>query len=142
MNVKTFVGIFLKQLCSRVMPRNTSEKANMLIFQLTRGQLSPLDAWRSARGYQMIVNNIQPCPKRCLLMPIVRVGVRTDNTTRTLELQRGAWPISAHAHWHNVQYAPRVCTLVLFILLQWVSVLPGKIVQCAAMTRCFCGHRC
>ena len=43
---------------------------------------SPLDARRSARGYHMIVNNIQPCPKRCLLMPLVRVGVRTDNTTR------------------------------------------------------------
>ena len=66
MNVKKFVGIFLKRLRSRVMPRNTSEKANMLIFRLTRGQLSPLDARRSPRGYQTIVNNIQPCPKRCL----------------------------------------------------------------------------
>ena len=37
-----------------------------------------------------------------------------------LELQREAWPISAHAHWHSKtrdgQHAPRVCTLVLFII--------------------------
>ena len=82
MNVKKFVGIFLKQLHSRVMPRNMSEKANMLIFRLTRGQLSPLDSQRSARGYATIVNNIQPCPKRCLLMSLAHVGVRTDSTTR------------------------------------------------------------
>ena len=30
--VKKFVGIFLKRLCSRVMPQNMSEKANMLII--------------------------------------------------------------------------------------------------------------
>ena len=53
-----------------------------------------------------------------------------------LQLQREAWPTSAHAHWHStqdlskthnprclfiysasmMQYAPRVCTLVLFIM--------------------------
>ena len=103
MNVKKIVGICLKRLRSRVMPRNTSEKANMLMFRLTRGQLSPLDGRRSARGYPTIVNNIQPCPKRWLLMPLVRIGVRTDSTTR---YSYNAWPISAHAHWHNVQYAP------------------------------------
>ena len=93
MNVKKFVGIFLKRLRSRVMPRNTSEKANMLIFRLTRGQLSPLDARRSARGYPTIVNNIQPCPKRWLLMPLVRVGVRTDSTTRySYNAGRGQFP--------------------------------------------------
>ena len=41
--VKKFVGICLKRLRSRAMPRNMSEKANMLIFRLTRGRLSPLD---------------------------------------------------------------------------------------------------
>ena len=30
----------------------------------------------------MFVNNIQPCPKRCLLMLIARVGPRTDGSTR------------------------------------------------------------
>ena len=68
-------------------------KSQLLIFRLTRGQLSPLDARRSARGYQTIVNNIQPCPKRCLLMPLVRVGVRTDSTTRySYNAGRGQFP--------------------------------------------------
>ena len=105
MNVKKFVGICLKRLRSRVMPRNTSEKANMLISRLTRGQLSPLDAQRSVRGYPGIVNDIQPCPKRCLLIPLALLGARTD--APRVQLQREAWPISAHAHW-CAQYAPRV----------------------------------
>ena len=98
--VKKFVGIYLKLLRSRVIPRNMSEKANMLI-RLTRCQLSPLDTQRSARGYPTIVNNIQPCPKRCLLMLLARVGARTDNTTRSAN--GGAWPISAHAHWYSTR---------------------------------------
>ena len=77
-----FVGICLKQLRSRVMPRNTSEKANMLISRLTRGQLSPLDAQRNVGDRPEIVNDIQPCPKRCLLRLLARVGVRTDSTAR------------------------------------------------------------
>ena len=83
--VKKFVGIFLKRLHSRVMPRNMSEKANMLIIPTYRCQLSPLDTQRRARGYPTIVNNIQPCPKLCLLMPLARVGVgaRTDSTKVT-----------------------------------------------------------
>ena len=59
MNVKKFVGICMKRLGSRVMPRNTSEKANMLINCV---ELSPLDTHRSVRGYTRIVDNIQPCP--------------------------------------------------------------------------------
>ena len=40
-------------------------------------------------------------------MPLARVGARTDSTMRSAN--RGAWPISAHAHWHSTrQYAPRV----------------------------------
>ena len=76
--VKKFVAICLKLLRSRVMPRNMSEKANMLLFRLTRGQLSPHDTQRSARGYQTIVNNIQPCPKRCLLMLLAGVGAQRE----------------------------------------------------------------
>ena len=72
-----FVGICLKRLRSRVIPRNMSAKANMLIIRLTRCQLSSLDTQRRARGYPTIVNNIQPCPKLCLLMPLARVGART-----------------------------------------------------------------
>ena len=80
-NVKT-MGIFLKRLRSRVMPRNTSEKANMQINRLTRGQLSPLDAQRNVRGYPGIVKDIQLCPKRSLLTLLARVGARTNCTTR------------------------------------------------------------
>ena len=47
--VKKFVAICLKLLRSRVMPRNMSEKANMLIFRLTRGQLSPLHTAKRQR---------------------------------------------------------------------------------------------
>ena len=57
-------------------------KSQLLIYRLTRGQLSPLDAQRRAKGYSAIVNNIQPYPKRCLLMLLARVGARTDSTTR------------------------------------------------------------
>ena len=85
--------ICLKQLNSRVIPRNMSEKANMLIFRLTRRQLSPLDAQRSVRGYQTTVNNIQPCPKRCLLMLLACVGARTDITTLySYNTRRGQFP--------------------------------------------------
>ena len=56
-------------------------------------------------GYPTIVN-IQPCQKLCLLMPLAPVEARTDSTSR-LQLQREAWPIFAHAHWHY-NYAPRV----------------------------------
>ena len=51
------------------------------------------------------------------LMPLARVGARTDNTTSTAQ-KREAWPIPAHTHWRSIQDdAPRVCTLVLFIVL-------------------------
>ena len=104
--VKTFVGICLKPLHLRVMPRNRSERANNYanVFRLTRCQLSPFDTQRSTRGYLTIVNNIQPCPKLCLLMPLARVGARIDSTLR-LQLQCVAWPISAHVHWRST---PRV----------------------------------
>ena len=91
--VKKFVGICLKRLRSRVMPRNMSEKANMLIIPTYRCQLSPLDTQRRARGYPTIVNNIQPCPKLCLLMPLARVGARTDSTTSySYNARRGQLP--------------------------------------------------
>ena len=40
-------------------------------------------------------------------------------TAPRMQLQREAWPISVHAYWYNyVQYAPRVCTSVLFIVTE------------------------
>ena len=87
------MGIFPKRLRSRVVPRNMSEKANMLIIPTTRGQLPPLDTERSTRRYPMIVNNIGPCPKRCLLMPLARVGARTDSTMHySYNARRGKFP--------------------------------------------------
>ena len=91
--VKTFVGVCLKRLHPRVMPRNMSEKANMLIISTYRCQLSPLDTQRRAIGYPTIVNNIQPCPKLCSLMPLARVGARTDSTTSySYNARRGQLP--------------------------------------------------
>ena len=93
----------------------------MLINRLTRGQLSPFDTQRSGRGYPTSVNNIQPCPKRWLLMPLACVGARIATTMRAATRRERARPISAHAHWPSRQdnavcmHAPRVCTLVLFI---------------------------
>ena len=64
----------------------------------------------ASEGYPTIVNNIQPCPKLCLPMPLAYVGARTDSTSYTAT--REAWPISAHAHWRsrqdNAVFAPRV----------------------------------
>ena len=52
---------------------------------------------------------------------LARVGVRTDSTTHTHSHDARRGQFSAHAHWHStqdmqlIQYAPRVCTSVLFI---------------------------
>ena len=71
----------------------------------------------ASEGYPTIVNNIQPCPKLCLLMPLAYVGARTDSTSYTAT--REAWPISAHAHWRSRQdmlYLRRgFSTLVLLV---------------------------
>ena len=48
---------------------------------------------------------------------LARVGVRTDNTTRTHSHDARRGQFSAHAHWHSTQDAPRVCTSVLFLFI-------------------------
>ena len=58
-------------------------KSQYANYRLTRGQLSPFDTQRSSRVYPMSVKNIQPCPKRWLLMPLVRVRARISTTMRT-----------------------------------------------------------
>ena len=72
----------------------------------------------ASEGYPTIVNNIQPCPKLCLPMPLAYVGARTDSTSYTAT--RKAWPISAHTHWRSRQdmlYLRRgFSTLVLLVL--------------------------
>ena len=120
--VKKFVGICLKRLCSRIMPRNMSEKANMLIIPTYRCQLSPLDTQRRTRGYPTIINNIQPCPKLCLLMPLARVGARTDSTTSySYNARRGQLPRTRIGIVRRTRArhadAPRVCTLVLSLFM-------------------------
>ena len=65
--VKKFVWICLKLLRSRVMLRNMSEKANMLIIPTyPQSAFSALlETQQSARGYPTIVNNIQYAPLTC-----------------------------------------------------------------------------
>ena len=70
-----FMGICLKWLATK--HKQKSQYAN---YSNLPGRLPPLDTEWSARGYPMIVNNIQPYPERCLLMPLALVGVRTDST--------------------------------------------------------------
>ena len=83
-HVKKSKYLCLKRLRSRVMPRNTSEKANiMLKTGLLVISFLRLTTQRSARGYPTIVNDTQPYPKRCLLMPLARVAARSDSTTLT-----------------------------------------------------------
>ena len=68
-------------------------KSQLLIIPTYRCQLFPLDTQRRVRGYPTIVNNIQPCPKLCLLMPLSRVGARTDSTTSySYNARRGQLP--------------------------------------------------
>ena len=83
-NVKNFEGIRLKRLRSGVTARNTSEKANMLIYRLTRGQLSPHDTGQGAGGCQVMIKSLQPCPKRYLLMQLARVAPRLAVYTASL----------------------------------------------------------
>ena len=71
MKVKKFVGICLKRLRSRVMPRNMSEEANMLIY--LRSTFSTLHTAK-----------LQRIPNDCRQHPAAR---------------RGQFP--AHAHWHS-----------------------------------------
>ena len=47
----------------------------------------------ASEGYPAIVKNIQPCSKLCLLMPLARVGARTDSTSYTaIRARRGQFP--------------------------------------------------
>ena len=81
--------------CVQELCRETrAKKPIMLIYQLTRGQLFLLNAQRSTKGYPTSIKDIQPCPKRCLLMFLARVGVvwRSLPTAPCVQLRREAWP--------------------------------------------------
>ena len=124
-NVKNFVGIFLKWLSSTVMAQNTSEKANILIIC---GQLSPLDAQRGVRGYPTIVNNIQPCPKRSLLMPLTHVGMRTDSTMCTAWLDGSVTVLLYGLPSGNMI----MCTCPFSVLICYIPCVPGifSLIRC------------
>ena len=77
----------------------------------------------------MIVNNIQPCPKRCLLMPLARVEARTESTTLQLHARRGQF---LHTRIDTVRrhavYARRVLHFSAFILAgNWKPLLCGAV---------------
>ena len=142
-NVKNFEGIRLKRLRSGGTARNMSEKANMLIYRLTRSQLSPHDAGQGAGGCRAMIKSLQPCPKRYIptdaaspcctttgsLQRVYGLSLRYKRTRKRMNYseRRGQFP---HMRIHirpqagdAVQYAPRVCTLVLFIFeCFWVKV--------------------
>ena len=89
--------ICVERLCSRVTPRNTSEKANILISRFTRGQLSPLDAQRSARSYPKRVSTTlslaqNDAPTDAASPSAPRVQPRC---MRVLRWPRGAMPVGA-----------------------------------------------
>ena len=100
---RKIVGIYLKRLRSRVMPRNTSEKA--IIYRLTHGQLFFLKAQRSTRGYQRVSKTFSLAQKRCLLMLLARVGARTDSTTHT-QLRQETWQNFMHT---RIGIASKIC---------------------------------
>ena len=52
---------------------NYSDLPDVSFLRLTHSEAS--------EGYPTIVNNIQSCPKLCLLMSLARVGAKTDSTT-------------------------------------------------------------
>ena len=56
------------------------------------------------------------------LMPLACVGARSDSITRSAN--RGAWPISAHAHWHSTRL--------------YVICAEGFALQCFSLGLCVC----
>ena len=72
---------------------------------------------RLRRGIPSLPNDRQQHSALPKTKPLPLVGARTDSTHHALLLQREAWPIPAHAHWHSLQDPARrgFCILVLFI---------------------------
>ena len=72
--VKKFVGICLKPLRSRVMPRNMSDKANNANYSdLRTVSFLRLTRSKAPEGTQRLSTTfMQPCQKRYLLMPLSR----------------------------------------------------------------------
>ena len=103
-NVKKLVGVCLKRLRLRVMPRTQAKKpiANLPTYPAV-SFLHSTHAETSEVSYPGIVNDIMPCPKRCLLMLLAHVGARTDSTTRGATTQ-GVANFRARALAYYAQY--------------------------------------
>ena len=78
-----------------------------------RGQLSLSEV----PEYPTIVNNIQPCPKRCLLMPLTRVVARTESTTLHLHARRGQFPRT------RIDTVKAVCSIYTSRVLHFILFL-------------------
>ena len=136
-----------------------------IIYRLTRGgRLSSHDAGQGTGGCRAMIKSLQSCPKRYLLMQLARVAPPTGSLHRVYGLslrykrtrkrmnyceRRGQFsrtrirrrPQAGDAVW----YAPRVCTLVLFIRLvpQYEREGHKKLYQwgtTAANDPMLCGH--
>ena len=72
---------------------NYSDLPAFSFLRLTRSEAPESTQRLSTREYPTIVNNIQLYPKRCLLIPLARVGARTESTTRySYNARRGQLP--------------------------------------------------
>ena len=92
-------------------------------MQPRRRGLSSDDQERPALPQTVPTDAASPCCTTTgSLERVYGLSLRYKRTRKTHELHREAWPISAHAYSYTragiaVRYAPRVCTLVLFIVV-------------------------
>ena len=74
---------------------------------------------------QKVPNDCQQHSVLPKTMPTDGASPLLERELHALQLQREAWPISAHAHWHSTQdmlyLRRRFCTSVLFIDNRWAS---------------------
>ena len=108
------------KICGNL-PETTAFKSN------AANQYSDLPRSAFSQRSPTIVDNIRPCPKRCLLMPLTRVVARTESTT--LPTREVVWRYARlHARCgqfprtrigtvqSNTQYTPRVLHFIRFFL--------------------------
>ena len=95
------------------------------IAKVVRMRIGIQSCLQNRRGIPSLPNDRQQHSALPKTMPLALVGARTDSTA---PLQREAWPISAHAHWHGSQDSTRamhavVCAegfaLQCFSLIMW-----------------------
>ena len=88
----------------------------------------------------MIVDNIRPYPKQCLLMPLARVGARTENTTcYSHNARRGQFPrtrIGIVGHICTEGF----CTLVPFINPRCACAARVTVVGFVCLSVCLLSH--